>query len=250
MEYTLASLIGIALATMFFGYFFGLFEGRAQGYRRRRKEEPLEPELRPPTRQTAPAAPAQKATSAQAAQTNVWLEVSGDQNGQPQLNLDGQRVNTARLTGDQHRRLIQLMVMMRPWVEGNGPGTAAPSAAESPEAHARSAAEAGAARTQQPATNLAMKVPASAAGSSAATALPDASAPSSMVAQIDAILQARLQGTPLESRGIRLAESLDGGALVFVGRQTYPGVADVPDPDVQSAIHAAIAEWEKKYTPG
>ena len=71
-----------------------------------------------------------------------------------------------------------------------------------------------------------------------------------MVVQIDTILQARLQGTPLSSLGIRLAESLNGGAIVFVGKQSYAGVADVPDPQVQAAIREAIAEWEKKYTPG
>ena len=75
-------------------------------------------------------------------------------------------------------------------------------------------------------------------------------APTSMVAQIDAILQTRLQGTPLGSLGIRLAESLNGGAMIFVGKQSYAGVADVPDTQVQAAIREAIAEWEKRYTPG
>ena len=32
--------------------------------------------------------------------------------------------------------------------------------------------------------------------------------------------------------------------------QKYAGVGDVPDPEVQDIIRAAIAEWEKKYTPG
>ena len=74
--------------------------------------------------------------------------------------------------------------------------------------------------------------------------------PTSMVGQIDTILQARLQGTTLASLGIRLAESLNGGAVVFVGKQTYAGVADVPDARVQAAIRDAIAEWERRFTPG
>jgi hypothetical protein len=28
------------------------------------------------------------------------------------------------------------------------------------------------------------------------------------------------------------------------------GVEEVPDAEIKSAIRAAIAEWEKKYTPG
>jgi hypothetical protein len=70
------------------------------------------------------------------------------------------------------------------------------------------------------------------------------------VAQIDAVLQARLAGTPLASRGIRLAEALHGGAIVFVGTTQYDGVDRVPDSEIQEAIRGAIAEWEKRYTPG
>ncbi len=70
-----------------------------------------------------------------------------------------------------------------------------------------------------------------------------------MVGQIDAILQARLAGTTLAERGIRLMESTQGGAAIFVGLQRYAGVGEVPDPEVQAAIKAAIAEWEAKYTP-
>ena len=47
------TLIGIALATMFFGYFFGLFEGRGQGYKKRKKEEGEEFKSTLPTMQAA-----------------------------------------------------------------------------------------------------------------------------------------------------------------------------------------------------
>jgi hypothetical protein len=64
------------------------------------------------------------------------------------------------------------------------------------------------------------------------------------------LIETMLIGTPLATRGIRLVESAEGGAMVVVGLKRYPGVGDVPDPEVQAAIRAAIAEWEKKYTPG
>ncbi len=70
-----------------------------------------------------------------------------------------------------------------------------------------------------------------------------------MVGQIDAILQFHLAGTPLATRGIRIAESREGGATIHVGGQTYSGVSDVPDGEIQTAIRHAIAEWEAKYTP-
>ena len=71
-----------------------------------------------------------------------------------------------------------------------------------------------------------------------------------MVGQIDAILQNNLVGTPLAGRGIHLVESAQGGAMVVVGMNRYAGIGDVPDPEVQAAIRAAITEWENKYTPG
>ncbi len=71
-----------------------------------------------------------------------------------------------------------------------------------------------------------------------------------MVGQIDAILQTNLIGTPLANRGIRLVELPEGGALVVVENDRYAGVGEVPDPQIQAAIRTAIAEWEKRYTPG
>jgi hypothetical protein len=72
----------------------------------------------------------------------------------------------------------------------------------------------------------------------------------SLVQQIDQVLQSRLAGTPLGKRGIRLAEAPQGGAIVFVGQTQYDGVDKVTDPEIQGAIRSAIAEWEKRYTPG
>ena len=75
-------------------------------------------------------------------------------------------------------------------------------------------------------------------------------APTSIVGQINAILQKSIANTPLESRGISLMESATGGVRVFVGVQRFEGVDEVPDEEVKSAIRAAISEWENKYTPG
>lgn len=249
MEFTLGSLIAIALATMFFGYFFGLFEGRAQGYRRRKKEEPLERQV-PLAAGTNATEPAPSSVKAQPAHGDAWLQLYSDPEGRPSLDLDGQRVDTARLTSDQHQRLIQLMVIMRPWIE-TGSHAAAPRSAAGPlEPSARPIAGPGSGAGGTNEISRDAKLPVGVAGAQAGSPPPDPNAPTSMVAQIDAILQARLQGTALASRGIRLAESLDGGVLVFVGQHSYPGVSEVPDAEVQAVIRSAISEWEKKYTPG
>jgi hypothetical protein len=72
----------------------------------------------------------------------------------------------------------------------------------------------------------------------------------SIVQQIDTVLQAHLVNTPLAKRGIRLQESIQGGVEVYVGLNKFLAVDDVPDEEIRGAIRAAIAEWEKKYTPG
>jgi hypothetical protein len=72
----------------------------------------------------------------------------------------------------------------------------------------------------------------------------------SIVSQIDSILQARIAGTPLEDKGVFLAQSAEGGVMVYVGLTKYMGIDDVPDPQIKAAIRAAITEWEDKYTPG
>ena len=72
----------------------------------------------------------------------------------------------------------------------------------------------------------------------------------SMVQQIDEILQLKLVNTPLAGLGIKIQESPGGGVMVMVGLKKYEGVGDVPDPAIKAVLQAAVAEWEKKYTPG
>jgi hypothetical protein len=242
MEISVLALVGIALGTMFFGYFFGLFEGRAQGYKRRKKEEPLDLERRLPSERAAGPVVGQTPGAA-GSRVDSLLELSRNEAGQPGLSIDGQSVDTQAITAAQHKRLVELIVMIRPWVEAGAPSKATGGAVIEADTEAGQSLphlvpEAASART--PAVQAGRAVAAPAAGAP----------PTSLVAQVDAILQARLAGSPLATRGIRLAEALNGGAIVFVGKDRYDGVADVPDPEVRAAIHAAIAEWEKRYTPG
>lgn len=225
MEFNLLSLLGISLAAMFFGYFFGLFEGRGQGYKKRKSEEPVENAAGMPV--AAPLPPA----SAPATEHSL-LRLGLDGREQPCLDLDGNRVDASRLAPQQRKRLIDLMLVMRPWVEGaslssvaSRPVTAPPTPI--PVSEPRS--------TPVPVSPAPPPVP--------------ESKPATMVGQIDAILQSKILGTPLASKGVRLVELTEGGVLVLVGLSRFEGVADVPDADVQAAIRSAIVDWEEKYTP-
>ena len=233
MEFNLLTLVGISVALMFFGYFFGLVEGRGQGAKKARAEETAkrlsEPTLPPPSPPVAPV-------------ENNLLALSFDQKDQPQLKLDGQRVDASQLSPENRKRLIDLMLMMRPWIEtGSGQKQVTATQPVQPASRPVAVAPAPAAIKPSPpkvAVPITMPAP-----------IPEP-APTSMVAQIDAILQSRLIGSPLENIIIRLTESAKGDPIVLVGDKSYAGVGEVTDPAVQAAIRAAIAEWERKYTPG
>jgi hypothetical protein len=237
MEFNWTTLAWIA--GLVFVYLFGLFEGRGQGYKRRKAEEEQEkkgaPTQTPPPLQTVKV-------------DDPGLLRIKNENGSLTLDLDGRRVDTRSLSSDQRKRLIEMLNLMRPWLEGKP----APASATPPSRFEDS--------LRKP---LPSKPPVSSQTAPASFVPPaESKTPSmskedrpvapanSIVGQIDAILQMRLEGTPLEERGIFLAQSPEGGVMVYVGLTKYMGVEDVPDPEIKAAIRAAIGEWENKYTPG
>ena len=72
--------------------------------------------------------------------------------------------------------------------------------------------------------------------------------PKSIVAQIDDILQEKLEGTPLSKRGIRLRELPNQHMAVMVGLDQYEGVDEVPDEEIRNLIRSAVSEWEKRVS--
>ncbi len=66
----------------------------------------------------------------------------------------------------------------------------------------------------------------------------------SIVAQIDEILQAKLEGIHLDDQGIRLVEGPDQGMVIEVGLNRYTEIDAVPDERVRQLIRLSVAEWE------
>lgn len=66
----------------------------------------------------------------------------------------------------------------------------------------------------------------------------------SIAAQIDEILQEKLNELPEEKRAIRLMELPGKGMVVMVGLDHFDGVDAVPDPEVRALIRECVAEWE------
>jgi hypothetical protein len=166
------------------------------------------------------------------------------------LEMDGALV-TGELSPDKRKRLIELVTIIRPWLEGKQSPPAAPQPAAPIQTQPTTPLQ------TQPAPDPAQDA-VSRPVQPSAQPLPAAKKPEaeknisslSIVQQIDTVLQAHLVDTPLAKRGIRLQESIQGGVEVFVGLQKFHAVDDVPDEEIKTVIRAAIAEWEKKYTPG
>ncbi len=223
-------------------YLFGIWEGRGQGYKKRKAEEEQEKKENPPV---APASPAKPVT--------VKVDDPGlmrikNENGFLTLDLDGTRVDTSALSADQRKRLIEMLNVIRPWLEGRpAPVTATPPPPP-PQAQPRPA-------TPTPTYSAPRPVPATQPLPSRPQATSSkeerANAPAtSIVGQIDAILQEQLVGSPLEARGIYLSQSPEGGVIVNVGIQKFTGIDEVTDPEIKAALRSAITVWENKYTPG
>jgi hypothetical protein len=190
--------------------------------------------------------------------------------GRFMLEMDGALIR-GELSPDKRKRLIELITVFRPWLEGGQTQQPTPAQSAPRQVVPQPAA------FPQPAPQQVVPQPAELPSDS--TPLEPVSAQSavispvqpslqslfvskkpveaeknilalSMVQQIDTVLQARLVGTPLAKQGIRLQDSIQGGVEVYVGGQKFLAVDDVPDETIKAAIRAAIAEWEKKYTPG
>jgi len=97
----------------------------------------------------------------------------------------------------------------------------------------------------KPAFSTADYTPAAAPAAPAAPAIPAARV-KSIVGQIDDILQDKLSLTGHANEGIRLTESPNQGAVVMIGRNVYPSVDDIPDPEIKELIHQSVIEWERQ----
>lgn len=253
-------------------YLIGYYEGRSKGYKKRQKEEQKERENQPP--------PESKIVTETVTQT-VTIDDPGllrikNEGGSYTLDLDGRRVDPSTLPQEQRRRLIEILGIIRPWLEGRPAPPPTPTSAPTPApASAPLSAPSGMTPIHQ--SSLLDRIqsqPAAATPPAQTSPMPAVQVPppgpqpvsskpvtiakedrpvapaGSMVEQIDAILQARLVGTPLEERGIFLAQSPEGGVNVYVGLTRYSGIEEVPDPEIKTILRAAITEWEEKFTPG
>jgi hypothetical protein len=221
-------------------YFFGIWEGRGQGYKKRKAEEEQERNERPQT--VAPPVTGKV--------DDPGLMRIKNENGYLTLELDGARADPLNLTADQRKRLIEMLTVIRPWLEGRAAPVAAPPVPPLVPAQPGPAPSQTALPprpTPPPATLETVRPTPAKSPAGEKDSAPPATG---IVGQIESILQSRLAGTSLEARGIHLSNSPEGGVIVNVGLQKFHGLDEVTDPEIKAVLRAAIAEWENKYTPG
>jgi hypothetical protein len=66
--------------------------------------------------------------------------------------------------------------------------------------------------------------------------------------QVNKILQEKLKGTPLEEKGVSMAEWPGRGVVFIVGLQVYDEIEYIPEKPVREAIRSAVKQWESKHT--
>jgi hypothetical protein len=170
------------------------------------------------------------------------------------LEMDGMLVS-GELSQDKRKRLIELITVFRQWLDigQSAPPVSKPAALTQTPPMLDSARVAISAPMPEAFRNSVPRPVPVSIQSVIQTKKPEPEkniASLSIVQQIDMVLQGRLLGSPLAGRGIRLQESIQGGVEVYVGLNKFLAVDDVPDEDIKAVIRAAIAEWEKKFTPG
>ena len=218
------------IAGLIFVYVFGIFEGRSQGRKRRIVEEAQEKMEQP--------MPTPVITKVD----DPGLLRLKNEDGVMTLDLDGNRMDSTSLNAEQRKRLIELLNIMRPWLDGKPVSASSPTSAPPTKLNEVPAPPA-------PVKQTTSTTPTQAVSTKKKNDEVEA-APASIVGQINTILQKRIVNTPLVSKGVSLMESVTGGVNVYVGVQRYETIDDVPDEEIRAAIRAAITEWENTYTPG
>lgn len=225
------------IAGLVFVYVFGLFEGRGQGRKRRIAEEEQE-------KKEQPAPPPVKVD-------DPGLLRIKNEDGTMTLDLDGQRVTPTALAPEQRKRLIEMLNIMRPWLEGKPASVPTPASPPPPKPTPATPPVQSAPTPASPPQPAVQSTPSTPAASQSDNEDDEPEAPpTSIVGQINLVLQKNIANTPLASRGVSLMESVTGGVNVYVGVQRYEIIDDVPDEEIKTAIRAAISEWEDTSTPG
>ena len=67
-----------------------------------------------------------------------------------------------------------------------------------------------------------------------------------MLAEIDEILQVKLEDAELSEKAVRLLDWPNKGMVVMIGLDKYEEIDEIPAEDIQNIIRSAVMEWEQQ----
>jgi hypothetical protein len=165
------------------------------------------------------------------------------------LEIDGKPVPLETLTAEQRQRLVAIIVQIRPWIDGKkiapsspAPVPSAPVSVIPPSSSAYPVATDTSLPPMPPSINPLRGLRSMLANE---VKVPESLSTISIIGMIDAILQQKLQNSPLVDKKIKMEEGPRGEVLVHVGAQRYSGLDNVPDAAIRTLIQAAIDEFNR-----
>ena len=235
---TFSTAIILIVVAVLAGYVFGIVDSRVTSAVRKKpaeaapSEQPIVRDSNPPGEHTV-------------------LKVNVDRELKWHLEVNGDRLGTPEtLTPDQRQKVVNVVVQMRPWLDGKL-SQAAPAAVTTAPVMQRPAPTPAPISTPAPSPAIKDELKISGMRGFSSMITKDVKTavekkPTSIVGMINDVLQQELPGTPYMGRGISLSEGPQGEVMVHVGSQVYTGIDAVPDPGIRDIIRSAITVWEKK----
>jgi hypothetical protein len=238
------ALWGIGFGSLIVGFLIGYFDLNLRASKKIEAAEEKAEVIRAESERRLEEAELLKSQAPKAVDDPGLLRLK-NKDGRPFLEMNGVMLDVKNVSADQKKRLIELLSVIRPWIEGGQAASSASIQSTMPPPVTPQPApiqQAAAPLTPSPTQPL-PTVAAQALAEKEFKAL-------SIIAQIDHVFQRRIAGTPYEALGIRIFEGAVGSVEVMVGLNKYPSIDDVPDAEIKKTIRDAIAEWEQKYIPG
>ena len=224
----------VAVIATLIGYVIAILEGRLTDALEKGREEttPDNPEEKPVLERNG----------------HDILRVSIDSALKWHLELDGAHIEANDLTVEQRTRLVNVIIQIRPWIDGKT-APPPPKPAESPSMAPSSPSTSPISTDASPTPSADLRIN---LVRGFRTMLendikkPEPIKGPSIVGLIDDVLQKKLEKSPLLEKKIRLEEGPGGEVIVYVGATRYPGIDVVPDENIKAIIHDAISEWDKQ----
>lgn len=245
MQINILLLIGIVVIAFAGGYVFHMLDNRVTNTLKESRERNVKEDEK--EEEKLPSKPADHSV----------LNVSLDPALKWHLELDGVSLEPNGLSPEQRARLVNVIVQIRPWIDGKSAPQAAqpaaPTAAPAPQPIRSNPSPSLPAIPLPNAEPPATPAPPSLSFARGLRSMlegevkdPNQLKALSIVSLIDEVLQKKLENSPLAGKKIRLEEGNIGEVVVYVGAVRYSGVDAVPDPQIKAIIQEAIKEWNSK----